>query len=337
MKTILITGGAGFIGHHIISKLLKETELNVVTLDRLDFSGNLNRLQEIVSDEYKHRFKYVFHDLKSEINPLLAKQIGKVEYIAHVAAGSHVNRSIEDPLSFVYDNVVGTCNILNFARSLDSLDKFIYFSTDEVFGSAPEGISYVEEARYNSTNPYSASKAGGEELTVAFNNTYNLPACISHTMNVFGERQHPEKFIPYVMNCVLKGKTVNIHSNPTLDKAGSRFYIHAEDVADAVIHMLTCDLSSIPVVDRIKCHKFNIVGSTELDNLELAQYIASVLNKPLKYKMVDYHTDRPGHDIRYALNGEKTQRILGWQPHSVYDRLEQVIKWTLTNDRWLHV
>ena len=195
MIKALITGGAGFIAHHLVSKILKETDWEIVTLDRLDYSGNLNRLNDILQEfsaEDRKRVKVVFHDLKAELNPLIRSEIGNVDYILHLAAGSHVDRSIDYPMEFVLDNVVGTCNILEFARTQENLKRFIYFSTDEVFGPAPEGIKYKENDRYNSTNPYSATKAGGEELAVAYENTYGLPIYITHTMNVFGERQHPE-------------------------------------------------------------------------------------------------------------------------------------------------
>ena len=161
--------------------------------------------------ETKRRVKIVHHDLKAELNPLVRSEIGYVDYILHLAAGSHVDRSIEYPMEFVLDNVVGTCNILNFARTVDDLELFMYFSTDEIFGPAPNGIKYKEDDRYNSTNPYSATKAGGEELAVAFQNTYGLPVYITHTMNVFGERQHPEKFIPMTIKNVRDGGMVTIH------------------------------------------------------------------------------------------------------------------------------
>jgi dTDP-glucose 4,6-dehydratase len=199
-KKVLITGGAGFVAHHLIGYLLTHTDWDIVSLDRLDYSGNLNRLDEIMMSfdlQVRRRVKIVYHDLKSELNSLVRSQIGTVNYILHLAAGSHVDRSIKYPMEFVMDNVVGTCNILEFARTQkDNLERFIYFSTDEVFGPAPNGIKYKENDRYNSTNPYSASKAGGEELAVAYENTYGLPIYITHTMNVFGERQHPEKYIP---------------------------------------------------------------------------------------------------------------------------------------------
>ena len=151
MKTALITGGAGFIAHHLISRILNETDWNIVTLDRLDYSGNLNRLNDILqyqcTPEQRKRVRVVWHDLKAELNPLVRKEIGKVDYVLHLAAGSHLDRSIDYPMEFVMDNVVGTCNILDFARSLDNLERFLYFSTDEVFGPAPDGIKYKEEDR----------------------------------------------------------------------------------------------------------------------------------------------------------------------------------------------
>ena len=201
-KKILITGGAGFIAHHVIDKILSTTDWEIITLDRLDFSGNLNRLKEVVSSypqiEQK-RVKVVHHDLKVELNPEISATIGKIDYISHLAAGSHVDRSISYPLEFVMDNVVGTAHILDYARKIDGLERFAYFSTDEVFGPAPAGVYYKENDRYNSTNPYSATKAGAEELVVAFENTYGLPAIITHTMNVFGERQNPENTYPWLL------------------------------------------------------------------------------------------------------------------------------------------
>ena len=170
-KKILITGGAGFIAHHLIDKIISKTDWEIITLDRLDFSGNLNRLNEVVCSYPKNerkRVKIIHHDLKAELNPEISAAIGKVDYISHLAAGSHVDRSISYPLEFVMDNVLGTAHILDYARKLDNLERFSYFSTDEIFGPAPQGINYKENDRYNSTNPYSATKAGAEELVVAY-------------------------------------------------------------------------------------------------------------------------------------------------------------------------
>ena len=336
MKRVLITGGAGFIAHHVIGMILKETDMEVVSLDRLDFSGNLNRLQDLLQDftpEQKSRVKIVFHDLKAAINPLIAADIGKVDYILHLAAGSHVDRSIDYPMEFVMDNVVGTCNILDYARGLDHLERFVYFSTDEVFGPAPEGVNYGENDRYNSTNPYSASKAGGEELAVAFHNTYGLPVYITHTMNVFGQRQHPEKYIPMCIKRVRDGIPITIHSDPSKTIPGSRHYIHAEDVASAILFLLPSDISYSDDTGA-KCPKFNIVGAEELNNLQLAQMIADIQGKELKYELIDFHSARPGHDLRYALSGDKMKK-LGWTPKPVRERLKEVVEWTLSNERWI--
>lgn len=339
MKKILVTGGAGFIAHHLINKLLKETDWNIITLDRLDYSGSLNRLHDSMLEfdtEKRKRVKVLFHDLKAELNPLIRAEIGKVDYIAHLAAGSHVDRSIEYPMEFVLDNVVGTCNILEFARTQkENLERFIYFSTDEVFGPAPDGIKYKENDRYNSTNPYSASKAGGEELAVAYENTYGLPIYITHTMNVFGERQHPEKYIPMCIKRIRDGEKITIHSDKTKTIPGSRHYIHAEDVADAVLFLFKNKLVLEPEWGGSKCPKFNIVGSEEINNYELAKIIADAQNKELIYEFVDFHSSRPGHDLRYALDGSKMKE-LGWEPSkSVRQRVEEVVKWTLENERWL--
>ena len=340
MKRVLITGGAGFIAHHLIGHILETTDWEIITLDRLDYSGNLNRLHDLMISfmpETKRRVKIVHHDLKAELNPLVRSEIGDVDYILHLAAGSHVDRSIDYPMEFVMDNVVGTCNILEFARLQPNLERFVYFSTDEIFGPAPNGIKYKEEDRYNSTNPYSATKAGGEELAVAFQNTYGLPIYITHTMNVFGERQHPEKFIPMTIKNVRDGGTVTIHSDSTRTIPGSRHYIHAEDVASAVLFLLNYEGTFEPTWGGAKCPKFNIVGSEELNNLQLAQIIAEAQDKELKYELVDFHSARPGHDLRYALDGDKMKK-LGWEPaKSVQDRIAEVTKWTLANRRWIRI
>lgn len=340
MKRILITGGAGFIAHHLVAKLLKETDWEIVTLDRLDYSGNLNRLHDVMmsfEEQIRKRVRVVFHDLKADINPFVSAQIGRIDYIAHLAAGSHVDRSIEFPMEFVLDNVVGTANILEYARRQDNLERFIYFSTDEVFGPAPDNIKYKENDRYNSTNPYSATKAGGEELSVTYENTYGLPVYITHTMNVFGQRQHPEKFIPMCIKRIRDGETITIHSDHTKTIPGSRHYIHAEDVADAVLFLIKNKLVLVQEWGGAKCPKFNIVGSEELNNYELAKLIAETQGRPLNYEFVDFHSSRPGHDLRYALDGSKMKE-LGWIPSKrVRERIAEVVTWTLKNDRWLKI
>ena len=339
MKNVLITGGAGFIAHHIIAHIIKHTDWNITTLDRLDISGNLNRLHDILNDfsaNEKKRLKIVFHDLKAEISSQISSEVGNPNIILHLAAASHVDRSIKYPMEFVNDNVIGTVNLLNFAKELKNLEKFVYFSTDEIFGNAPEGISYSEYDRYNSTNPYSASKAAAEEFCVAYENTYKMPICITHTMNVFGERQHPEKFIPMVIQRVRDNKKVIVHANADKTKAGSRHYIHAQDVADGLMFILNLkNYSHKGDFGNAKCPKFNLVGPEEIDNLTLAKMIAKTQNKELIYELVDNHSSRPGHDLRYSLS-PKLLKQLGWEPKiKLSKRIEEVVNWSLKNKRWL--
>jgi len=326
---ILITGGCGFIGHHMVEYLLQNDDCNIVILDRLDVSGNLNRLTELpIWQKEKGRVSFVWHDMKSELhnNEVLTSMIGKVDTILHIGASSHVDRSIEDPLSFVMDNVVGTCNMLNYARRQDNLSNFIYFSTDEIFGPAPEGINYKENDRYNSGNPYAATKAGGEELAVAFHNTYKMPVMITHCMNVFGERQHPEKFIPLCVKRSITGEKIYIHSNKNLTKAGSRYYIHAKNVCDAVSFLLK---------NGTHGEKYNIVGEREVDNLTLAKMISKYVGKDLACELVDFHSSRPGHDLRYALDGSKMAN-LGWAPKDNLEQsIENLVVWSLDNKKWI--
>jgi dTDP-glucose 4,6-dehydratase len=329
MKNVLITGGVGFVGHHMVDYLLRNSDANITIIDRLDVSGNLNRLTELPSwKSNSSRVKFVWHDLRAELynNEILCSLLGEPDTVLHIGAGSHVDRSIEDPLSFVMDNVVGTCNILNYARHLDNLDNFVYFSTDEVFGPAPEGVNYKEWDRYQSGNPYSATKAGGEELCLAFENTYKMPIKISHCMNIFGERQHPEKFIPSCIRKIYRGEKVIIHANKSLTLAGSRFYIHAQNVCSAVDFILKNGKNG---------DKFNIVGEREIDNLSLAKMIADIMDKPLNYELVDFHSSRPGHDLRYALDGTKMKEM-GWDlPMNLSESMEAVVKWSLSNPQWI--
>lgn len=341
-KHVLITGGAGFIAHHVVELLIKKTDWKITTLDRLDFSGNLNRLHEILETydkETKKRVNVVFHDLKAEINPLIQNfmhKFGTPDIILHLAASSHVDRSITHPMEFIFDNTIGTAHLLEYARRLERLDTFLYFSTDEIFGAAPPGVSYDERARYNSTNPYSASKAGAEELCVAYENTYKIPMMITHTMNVFGERQTPEKFIPLCIKKVFENEKIWIHSDHTKTHAGSRFYIHAQDVAEALLFLLINKPKVATDYGGAKCAKFNIVGKEEVDNLTLAKLVAEAQSKDLIYEMIDFHSSRPGHDLRYALSGD-LMRSLGWEPTIAFsERIKQVSDWYLKNKRWLY-
>lgn len=323
---ILLTGGAGFIGHHFIEHIIKLTDHTITVLDKLSYaSSGFDRLKDIGA--YTHpRIRVFTHDFTQPIVDGLAKEIGEPDFIVHMGAETHVDRSIKNPWPFVQSNVIGTVRMLDYALTVKSLKKFLYFSTDEVFGPASAGKEFKEWDAYNCTNNYAASKAAAEEFCLSYANCYGLPLVITHMMNVYGERQHPEKYIPIVINKILDGEELQIHA--TGDKPASRSWVHARNAASAVLFLLEND-----VLFR---DKFNIPGE-EYDNLELAKMIASILDKPLKYKIVNFYADRPGHDPRYKLCGKK-MRSLGWTPPvEFYPSFKKTILWMTEPERkrWL--
>lgn len=344
-KKIVITGGAGFVGSTLIEHILKTTDWEIISIDRLDTSGNPNRWVDMdIWEAEKHRVKVLFWDLKAEFNEWITKSIGDFDYFAHLAAGSHVDRSITDPMSFVMDNVIGAANCLEFFRKYfydvetnikrtgEPKPKFLYFSTDEVFGPAPEGVAFKEFDRMNPNNPYAATKAAAEMLCDAYANTYKLPIMVTHCMNIFGERQTPEKFVPMLVNKIQAGETVTIHADKTKTKAGTRFYLHTRNVCAAVMFIL----ENGKTLDG-KCNegKYNILGEREVSNLEMAQLIADMLGKELKYEMVDFHSSRPGHDLRYALDGSKLKEMGFEYPVGFEESLKKTVDWTLAHPKWL--
>lgn len=332
MNKILITGAAGFVGAHILEGVLKDTDWHIYVLDRLDTSGNLNRLTDIeVWDPT--RVTFLYHDLKSPLSDYVLNTVKDSDYVLHLAASSHVDRSIEDPQLFVMDNVLGTTNLLWALKEFTNLKKAIVFGTDEVWGTAPEGVFYDEWDGYNSGNPYSASKAGADEMAKAFANTYKLPIIVTNTMNIFGERQHPEKFIPLVINKVLKGETVTIHANKEKTKAGERHYLHARNVWASLKFILE-NAPTLQGNERGE-GKYNIVGEEEVDNLSLAKLIAEYIGKPLNYEMVDFHSSRPGHDLRYAISGERLKALGYEHPKGFKESLRKTVEWYIENPSWL--
>jgi dTDP-glucose 4,6-dehydratase len=331
---ILVTGLAGFAASHFCEHFLKNTDWEIVGLDCINYAGNLNRLTDMDCwDKEKNRVKFIWHDLRSPINEQIKKEIGEVDYILHMAAESHVDNSITDPMKFVYSNVVGTGNMLQYARELPNLKRFIYFSTDEVFGPIDVG-THKEDQRHAPGNPYSATKAAAEDLCLAFANTYSLPIVITNTMNLVGEKQHPEKFVPLVIKKVLNGEIVKIHATPDLLKAGIRFYLHCRNAAAAILYILQNTTETISV-KKTSQGRFNVVGEKEIDNLTLAQFIASVIGKPLKYELIDFHSSRKGHDLRYGLSGDKLKNLGFEFPTNFEDSLTKTIKWTIENPKWL--
>lgn len=325
-KKLLITGGAGFVGHHFVEHWLKNTDWDIVTFDKLTYAASgLDRVRDINAFD-ENRVDFYAVDFTREISEGVIQECRDVDYILHMGAETHVDNSIKDPKPFVYSNVVGTYNMLEFARLCKNLKAFVYFSTDEVFGPAPEGVAYKEWDRYDCTNPYSATKAGGEELVLSYMNTYGLNGFITHSMNIFGERQHPEKYIPTCIKKIEAGEVIKIHGTSDKKTSGSRFYIHARNVANAVCFLL----------DKFEQReKYNIVGEMEISNLTLAKTIAKIMNKELKYEIVDFHSSRPGHDLRYALDGSKMESM-GWKvPITINETIKSVVQWTLKNRKWL--
>jgi len=332
---VIVTGGCGFVGHHVIDHILKNTDWQVYCIDKLSYASfGLSRLEE-TGALLNPRLKMFTFDLCSEIPEGMEKEINDVNYILHLGAESHVENSIDDPVKFAKNNIDSTLNILDFARlKCKGLKKFMYFSTDEVFGNAKEGFAFEEGDRFNCGNPYSASKAAGESLCESYCNTYRMPIVVTNTMNIIGERQHAEKFVPKVIKSILNKEKIYIHSYPDQKKAGSRFYIHARNVADAFIYVLENTEEVLNNHDS-SIGRYNISGCEELSNLEVVQIISEIMNQEAVYEMTDYHSKRPGHDLRYALNGEKLDN-LGWAvPVDFRKSLEKTVRWTLENKKWL--
>ena len=326
-RRVLVTGMLGFIGSHFAEAILKTTDWHLVGLDRIDQTSTLHRLTE--TDAFRqnaHRLTFVWHDLKAPINEFVAAEIGEVDTILHLAASTHVDRSITDPVSFVMDNVLGTCHLLEFARRCASLRRMINFSTDEVFGHAPEGVAYKEWDRTRSGNPYSATKAGAVELCTAYHNTYGVPVFNSACMNAIGERQNQEKYVPLLVRKLLLGEKVTIHADPTCTKPARRAYIHARNIWNVVAFLLEHGEPG---------ERYNICGDRELDCLEMAQMIASVLERPLKYEMTNFHSTRPGHDLRYSLDPTRLREMGFRQPISFEESLRRTVRWYEANPRWL--
>jgi dTDP-glucose 4,6-dehydratase len=323
---IVITGGAGFAGSHVVEHFLRNTEHEIIIFDRLTYaSSGLDRLRDIKAFD-ENRVRQFAVDFTRPISPGVIQEVGDVDYIIHMGAETHVDNSIKDPELFVRANVIGTMHMLEYARKLRTLKMFINFSTDEVFGPAPEGYAYKEDDTFKPSNPYAAAKAGAVCLGEAWRVTYRVPVVTTFTMNLFGERQHPEKFIPLVINKVLSGEEVTIHANADKTKAGSRFYLHCRNMAQALQFIL---------MNGKVGERYNIVGEKEVDNLNLAQLIAEFVGQPLKYVMTDFHSSRPGHDLRYALDGSKLKEMGFEFNKSFEDSLHKTVTWTLENDRWL--
>ncbi len=333
-KTILVTGGAGFVGHHCIEHLLRNTDWNIVVLDSLNYSGNLSRISDIwapdVCSSDSKRVKFVWHDLRSPISKTTHKLIGELDHCIHFAAESHVDRSLKDSVPFVMSNVLGTANLLEYFKNYQSRCKTLIFSTDEVFGSAPEGIYYKENDIFRPSNPYSASKVGEEMIAFSFVHAFNLPISIVRSINIIGERQHMEKFVPKTIKAILNNEKVILHGKG-INNLSSRCWIHARNVANALLFLL----------DKAEKEEFYHITGEEKTVLEIANWICEVIRgrklKDNEIEFIDYHVARPGHDKRYGLSGEKLAKM-GWEtPINLEDSLKKVVKWSLDHLEWLNL
>jgi len=327
-KRILCTGGCGFVGHHVIEHLLKSTDYDIVVLDKLSYSSEgLDRLRDIEAFDEK-RVLILTADLSKPIPEGLRQEIGKLDYIYHIAAESHVERSLEDAIPFVVSNVLGTTYLLEYVKHYQkNLKKYIGFNTDECFGPAPEGVYSKETDKFLPSNPYSGAKGGQWCMEYSFAHSFKIPIILTHTMNIIGERQHPEKFIPMTIRKLMRGEKVILHG--VKDKLSSRKWIHARNVADALLFLLD---KGVPE------ESYNIAGE-EKDVLEIANMISQVVNGRVmekdEYEIHDVHSQRPGHDLRYSLSGEKMEK-LGWKsPVDLEESLTKVIEWTMKNPKWI--
>ena len=331
MKKILITGGAGFIGSHVVRRFVnKYSNYQIFNLDALTYAGNLENISDI---EKLPNYTFIKGDIVDEgfINNLFAAH--QFDGVVHLAAESHVDRSITDPLSFVRTNVIGTMNLLNAAKECwkNNFDgkRFYHVSTDEVYGSlGAEGL-FTETTPYDPNSPYSASKASSDHFVRAYGETYGLPYVITNCSNNYGPNHFPEKLIPLFINNIINNKPLPVYGNGKY----TRDWLFVED------HAVAIDL----VFHEGRNHEtYNIGGFNEWQNIDLVKLLCQQMDVKLNRnsgdseKLIAYVTDRPGHDLRYAIDASKINKELGWQPSVTFEQgLERTIDWFLSNETWL--
>ena len=315
MTKLLITGGAGFIGSNFIHYILdKYPEYEIINLDLLTYCGNLENLKDINSQNYTF--------IKGNIadKELVDEIVKDVDYIVNFAAESHVDRSIEDPEIFIKSNILGTQNLLNAAKK-HKIKKFLQVSTDEVYGSLGKTGYFTEETPLQANSPYSASKAGADLMVRAYHNTFDLPVNITRCSNNYGPYQFPEKLIPLMISNALEDKKLPVYG----DGKNIRDWLHVYDHCTAIDLVL---------------HKgepgevYNIGGHNEKENIEIVKLILSTLNKP--ESLIEYVTDRLGHDRRYAIDSDKIRKELGWKPKYTFETgIIETINWYIENQDWI--
>ena len=333
-KQVILTGGAGSIGIHVIAHIMHNTDWNLVCLDSFHHKGYRDRLEEMYRShpDWKPRIKEVQHDLTCPISPEMITRIGRADYVLHLAALSDVFFSIENPVYTIQNNVNSTLVMLEYARQAKP-EQFVYFSTDEVYGPVERGGAHKEWATHRPSNAYSASKAMSEDACYAYWRSYGVPLIITNTMNNFGEMQSSSKFPVIVQKKVEAGEVVTIHGNEK--EAGTRFYIHSRNAADALLHIMKLGAKPHVVGEMDEPLRYHIVGDECLSNLEIAQKVAGLMGKELKYEVVDFHKDNPAHDIHYGLE-DNNLRATGWkQPLSFEESMKRVIEWQKEHPEWI--
>lgn len=332
---ILVTGGAGFIGSAVCRHLVNDPAHTIVNLDKLTYAGNLNSLRSI---ENRHNYKHINVDICNEARVLQIMQDEQIEAIMHLAAESHVDRSIDGPADFIQTNIVGTYHLLSAAlvhwRTLaeDQQERFRFHhvSTDEVFGDLPfDSGTFKEETPYAPSSPYSASKAASDHLVRAWGETYGLPVVLSNCSNNYGPFHFPEKLIPLVILNALDEKPLPVYGKGE----NVRDWLHVEDHARALAILLTSGKSG---------ESYNIGGNAERTNLQVVEAICDILDKKRTRRngesyqaLITFVTDRPGHDRRYAIDASKIESEFGWLPAESFESgLASTVEWYLNNDWW---
>ena len=339
-KRVLITGGGGFIGHHFVEHILETTDWTIVVLDSFKHKGTYSRLDEVMEgfdeDKIRSRLYWFQHNLNAPIDLALEAKLGSFDYVINLASNSAVERSVSGMRECWENNCNIAINMVEWATRQLNLEWFLHVSTDEVYGAYKGNDNgHMEWDIIEPTNPYAASKAAQEALMVSAKYTNNLPVILTNTMNNFGERQDPEKFIPRIIGQIYREETLEIYTSPS-GEIGSRHYLHCKDHADAVVHLLGNPNYRLASIDHESpVPRFNIAGGEEFDNLEVANMVARLMGKDLKYRKIVPSDKRPTYDLRYGLNPGKMASA-GWEPPKGFEAaLIETIDFTLENQQWM--
>lgn len=334
--TVLITGIGGAIGMHCLAHVMHNTKWDVVGIDSFNHKGYFDRITEVTRDhpDWLFRLKIMKHDLTAPLTNRQIDDLGQIDYIINLASLSDVQGSIDDPVPFIRNNIELMLTVCELAREIEPT-VFLHFSTDEVYGPAKIDEGHIEWDTILPSNPYSASKACQEAIAISYWRSYGLPLIITNTMNNFGETQSPSKFPAMIQQKLQEGERVTIHAAGD-GQIGTRYYLHSRNASDAILFILNNlppHLHQPGEIDRPD--RYNIVGDKQLNNLELAQTIARLMDKELDYELVDFHSTQPGHDLHYGLDGTKLKN-LGWQsPMSFEDSMKSTIEWQQLNSEWM--